>query len=738
MKKKFKKIKTSSFNNPSDIPQNLIKNKISEESDIIVHSIIEKILSLTISTSLRNRIENEIPEKCFSYIKEFLSNKLLMEFLPHDIDDYLNSKNPNDLSVLSNKFGLINSSYQDLKESDNSYIINKSKDFNDYNNNSVFNLDQVLYNNSNKGENSWDIIEEPKSNKYDSYSSTMVKFKQIKKQEIVNNKNKKGVQMNNLEEVKEEETFSKSNINNKEKDNKNNTENDKKNESIKKLPINLTKRKNLIIPIPTVQVRKKRNDVDINQFPYEDLENDDFYIENNNEIDYTKLRKEIIELEQAKLKEEKKINRKTKSIDIKQIIGEPKKQYYGKNVTVDPNGEIVHIKRVNLNHLMSEFKYPKTILKNVKQQKKVNKKNEKKENKENKENINNEEKVENIKENIIRNESDSNEIIKQKDINNIIEQLKPISKRASNILPKISQKKLNVSIKTDNSEIKKIKREPVFPSGSNFELINLEIGVSIKEDEKFKTGGKDFFKKFNKYSKDIYNEKLKESMAANSFLNTKTQFLIDETNKFKTESNFEHTYGGFNMTMNQQDNSIQKDANSKYLMTSTNNFGNYNYISNIIGSNNFFNNNIMSKTTTHNMNQSSLLNPSIKLSNISSLVGSMDKLNLITEKEERFAKKNNNIFKNNKAKKIKKLMLNNFNEMDEFTKQILKTGDFTSRDANLSLGKNMHFHGKNPEKPSLLELTREIGYKSRPFRNRSRVNPTPVNPAMKTVAFFKQ
>jgi len=181
MKKKFKKIKTSSFNNPSDIPQNLIKNKISEESDIIVHSIIEKILSLTISTSLRNRIENEIPEKCFSYIKEFLSNKLLMEFLPHDIDDYLNSKNPNDLSVLSNKFGLINSSYQDLKESDNSYIINKSKDFNDYNNNSVFNLDQVLYNNSNKGENSWDIIEEPKSNKYDSYSSTMVKFKQIKK-----------------------------------------------------------------------------------------------------------------------------------------------------------------------------------------------------------------------------------------------------------------------------------------------------------------------------------------------------------------------------------------------------------------------------------------------------------------------------------------------------------------------------------------------------------------------------
>ena len=69
------------------IPLNLIKKQISAESDLIVHSIIEKLISLTISTSLRNRVEKNISNKCFSYMEEFLANKLIIEFLPHDIDD---------------------------------------------------------------------------------------------------------------------------------------------------------------------------------------------------------------------------------------------------------------------------------------------------------------------------------------------------------------------------------------------------------------------------------------------------------------------------------------------------------------------------------------------------------------------------------------------------------------------------------------------------------------------------
>ena len=735
------------------IPLDSIKNQISAESDIVAHSIIEKLISLTISESLRNRVEKNISNKCFSYIEEFLSNKLIIEFLPHDIDDSQNCKNPNELSICSNKFGLHNSS-QDLRDNDNSYIINKNKDINESDNNnnnnnnniSLFSLQNIFYNNNNAGENSWDFVEEPKSNKYDSYSSTMVKFKQIEREEVF--VNKKGMQVDyNLEEVKEEESFSKSNLKTNNEINNNNEET-KRNETIKKTigKCKVIKRSSIVNNnMNKIQSKKKKMIVDINQFPFEDIEDDDYYhLENNNEIDYSKLRKELNDYEAAKIREEKKNSRKNKTIDIKQlIIGENKKQYHGKNVTVDPNGEIVHIKHISLNKLKAEFKCPKTILKNVKSPKK-NAKKEKKEKNETIEKTNNEEKGgENNKEIIIKNENESNENSnKQKDMNIILEQFKNVSRESTNVLPKISQKRTNLSIKTDGSEKKK-KREPIFPSGSNFHLMNLEIGVSIKEDEKFKTGGKDFFKKFNKYSKDIYNEKLKESIAANSFLNTKTQLLSDESNKFKTETNFEHTYAGFNMTMNQPDNSIQKEINnSKYLMTSTNNFGNYNYISNIsnlIGStSNNNNNNIMTKTLTHHMNQSSLLNPSIKLANISSLVGSLDKLTLITEREEKKAKISQDLFKKQKLKNIKKLFMNNFNEMNEFTKQIIKTGDFSSRLMNVSQGKYKHTHGRNPEKPSVLELTREIGYKNKPFRNRSKITPSFMNPAMKTVAFFKQ
>ena len=730
-----------------DSPPSDVNNKFMSESDIIVNSIIEKIISLSISGVLKNRIEKEIPIKSFTYLKDFISDKLKMEFLPHDSDDTQNNKNPNELSIHSNLFMPQNSSFlgKGPQNKSNSFLINKSGDFID-NNNSLYNIDQIFYNNCTSGENDWEIINEPKSNRYDSYASTMVKFIEIQKDEIPEpKKHKKGIKVNDLEAVKEEESFTKSNIN-KEKENEEenlnnkNDEDSKKNELSKKPQNQGFRRINLVAKN---QVRKKRNDIDINQFPCEDIEKDDYYEENNKEIDYAKLRKELIEKEEAKLKDESKNNKKNKTIDIKQIIGEnTNKQYYGKNITVDPNGQIVQIKAIKLNKLKQEFKYPKTILKNVKQPKKIVKKENKesKENKENKENAN-EQKIEVV----IRKEDQINENNKEKEINNLIDQLMPVSNKSNEmkILPKISQKKLGLQIKTENNEPKKIKREPVFPSGSNFDLINLEIGVSIKEDEKFKTGGKDFFKKFNKYSKDIYNEKLKESIAANSFLNTKTQIFSEEMNKFKTESNLEHTYGGFNMTTVNQDISIQKDLNSKYLMTSTNNFGNYNYnygnISNLINSNKN-NNNLMNKTVAIGMNQSNTLNPSIKLSNISSLVGSLDKLSLITERQERLAKKNANLFKNQKKNNLKTLLINNkYNEMDKFTKEILKSRDISNRGGFKSQDKNNNFYSsRNPEKPSNLQLTRELGYRNRSIRNRSKITPSLDNPAIRTVAFFKQ
>ena len=532
------------------------------------------------------------------------------------------------------------------------------------------------------------------------YSVSLIKFKGIERQEDkIINKNKKGIKINELEAVKEEESIS-----NKSRINKGN-----KKDSILMNTINVSKniQRNSIIemnklnssPQPQTQIKRKRNIIDINQFPYEDINDDDEYHEENDNIDYDKLRKELIEL------------------------GENSKQYYGKNVTVDPNGKIVLIKRINIDRLKKDFTTAKTTLKNIKQ-KKVNKKIENKE-KENNEGDNN---------NIINKDKETIDNDKKNEINNLIEQLKTINNKGSEnkTLPKISNKRGSISnneVKSENNETKKNKKESIIPSGSNFNIINMEIGVSIKEDEKFKTGGKDFFKKFNKYSKEIYDKKLKESIEANSFLKIPANY--EENNKFKTESNFEEKG---------KDSSLQNDINSKYLMTSTNNFVNSNYLSNLIGSYNINNfnqkNDYMTKTHTSymNTNHSNILNPSIKLSNVSSLVGSINKLSLISENEEKSGKKNINLFK---RKNLKHLLLNNFNEMNQFTKEILKTSDWSSRIGNKSERKILNGYAKPFAKPNIFELNREIGYGNKSIRSRSKVIPSIINPALQTVAFFK-
>lgn len=728
MKSKIKKYNRSRNSLIEVSPPTIIKDKFLPESDSIVKSIIEKLISLTISKSIRNRIEKEIPNKCFNFIKDILKHKLEMEYFPHDIDDSQKGKNPNELSILSNKFGVLNnSSDKDSENKSNSFIIKiiNDKDYiNNSNNNTIlFNTDQIFYNNYCNGENNWDIMDEPKSSKYDRYSVSLIKFKEIGGQEdkIIN---KKGIKVNDLEEVKEEESLSNKSKINKEKDNQRN-----KKDSILMNTIDISKsiqRKSIIDKLnsnkqPQSQIKRKRNIVDINQFPYEDINDDDEYHEENDNIDYDKLRKELIELEEAKLKEEEKRRIKKKVFDIKQIIGENSKQYHGKNVTVDPNGKIVLIKRINIDRLKKEFTIVKTTLKNIKQ-KKVNKKIENKE-KENNEDNNN---------NIINKDKETIDNDKKNEINNLIEQLKTINNKGNEnkVLPKIGNKRGSLSnneVKSENNETKRNKKESIIPSGSNFNIINMEIGVSIKEDEKFKTGGKDFFKKFNKYSKEIYDKKLKESIEANSFLKIPTNY--EENNKFKTESNFEDKG---------RDSSLQNDINSKYLMTSTNNFVNSNYLSNLIGSYNNYNqrNDYMTKTHTSymNTNYSNILNPSIKLSNASSLVTSINKLSLISENEERLGKKNTNLFK---RKNLKHLFLNNLNEMNQFTKEILKTGDWSTRTVNKSEGKAIHGYAKPYTKPNIFELNREIGYGNKSIRSRSKVIPTLINPALQTVAFFK-
>ena len=159
-------------------------------------------------------------------------------------------------------------------------------------------------------------MDEPKSSKYDRYSVSLIKFTEIERREDkIINKNKKGIKVNDLEAVKEEESISNRSKINKEKDNQRN-----KKDSIFMITIDVSKniqRKSLIdklnsSPQPQSQIKRKRNLIDRNQFPFEDIKDDNEYHEENDNIDYDKLRKELIELEKAKLKEEARRRKKIK------------------------------------------------------------------------------------------------------------------------------------------------------------------------------------------------------------------------------------------------------------------------------------------------------------------------------------------------------------------------------------------------------------------------------------------
>ena len=266
--------------------------------------------------------------------------------------------------------------------------------------------------------------------------------------------------------------------------------------------------------------------------------------------------------------------------------------------------------------------------------------------------------------------------------------------------------------KTKNQEeiyklklLKRIEEGPIVLSGSNFDIMNMEVGVSIKEKEKFKSGGKDFYHKFNKYSMDNYNKQLKDTLHINSFI--KTQIENENYNKSDMNNYLGSYTEGYNSSINFASNNSglnQQTANSKNLMS------NYNTLSN-------FGN--VSITKSRQINSS--LSPELKLSGTGvSLKGSMDKLNLITERQEKLAKKVKNIFKKHFFNSTTdKFILPKLEEINKFSSEILTSSDWmTKRGVNNTLGKPL----RNPGKPGIQEIMRETGFNGKIFRERIKNN----------------
>lgn len=706
------------------IPE-IIHNKFLNDSSIVVNEIIEKIISLVISTNFNAKVEKLITSSCYDFVKDTIDSYISETFISHDKDE------SNQESFMHTKDELIPSIEPISKKNEysNIDINNNTSDNNSFSNTFIqSNIkleEQIYYNNFYHGDNSWDFMDEPESNNYDRYAGTMIKVKELQKN--IDFKYKKPGEVGEvLEEVDEESE--KNSVNTHENANLNINEKNKKRNSVFNININnISNINNNKIVSNNPKSNKKKNMHDLmNQFSFHDLDNnDDIYIEPN-DINFEELRKEVEEKQNIQ-KEESKVNKKAKTeVENKiKIEAEKNKHLIGKKITVDANGQIVFIKGINLDKLKKEFISLKTGTKLIKDEGKEKEKPKKKKKKkgDQDENAQNEDDKNkgSIKVEINEDQSEKN---KSKNIENA-------KIKGGKFLPKIKNK-FRTTVKEILEEsnkprlLKKLEEGPVMPSGSNFEIMNMEVGVSLKENQKFKTGGKDFYHKYNKYSLSNYNQQLKETTEVNSFLKTHAEvesqigksdinYLANLTDTYNSSMGYLNNNSNFNRQI--------QNSNKNRLLT------NFNTLST-------FGNKSLVKTKGMN----SSLSPRLKLAGMgSSLMGSLERLSLITERQERLARKTENIFKRNLSNYAsqKKYILPKFEDIDKFTSNILKTNWMDKNGVNNSYGSPF----RNPEKPGIKEISREMGIRGKILRSRMKSNASQeqmIFPALEAMDFFKK
>ncbi len=149
--------------------------------------------------------------------------------------------------------------------------------------------------------------------------------------------------------------------------------------------------------------------------------------------------------------------------------------------------------------------------------------------------------------------------------NELLESKSKISKsKIENNLPPIpskEKKNTNKSVKNKKIEVKhhykdfienfKKKNTPITPAGSNFLIINPEIGVIIHEENKEKGGNMNFVSKYNKTSLQEYSKLISENKYNNNHISF--QKIVNESNKKKKNFN--------NLTNNSNNNNLNSSDN---------------------------------------------------------------------------------------------------------------------------------------------------------------------------------
>ena len=489
-------------------------NLFSEE---VCKNILEKIISLTYSESFKNYIRKRSHEITLQICENMISNLIEITHINHDVDDFDIDK------IEINSYVNYNNTDSNMKR----YTVKKHNIAREVRNEKAKN-NLIKSNNSQIIENDLNKSVLVNNNKYFtkekiyqfSIDPTKINFwgnipcphKPIIDRTLVNHNifiQAKQV----IKEVKEIETEIKEPKKTQEVTDKN--KNTKKTFSYRNFLSNLYKRSNFVKTDndtdflgDTTKKKQIIENPDFPSYPLEDLE------ERKELANIDELRIEALELskKKEKLNTQKHVYKRQKT---REEIENEKKIKTGK-FTYDENGKMIFINEIKQEQLIKEFYPIISKPKNIKLGKTFDtyQKELIKMEKRAKKNIAyNKPEDETLKlSTVVKKTRASQPLV---NINSLNDSLKDIIKELSKDSLKNSPKKEKDKGKDKEKEINLLnqsKKKKIELSGSNFQLINPAVGVTIKEKRIEKSGGTDFFKEFHKYSIEEYNRTLQENL----------------------------------------------------------------------------------------------------------------------------------------------------------------------------------------------------------------------------------
>ena len=610
---------------------NKLSNLSFRDSETVVTSILEKIISLSMSEIYKSMIDKNISSFCLLEIRKKIDTIISLQFINHDSDDLIqrkilknksqkiilkeSSKNNNNIllflkdeknngqlskSQIIPKYELISNSndyksncYKNKKRKKNNFIVVKNK------------KRKLMLEEENNIKNFWDSILQPKNSKIDRGASTKIN---------IDNKLFKGKILEYIQEDIKEENQEKIDIKQMEL-------NSKQENKIKKL-----KMKNLKEEKPK---KEKNNELILVDLPSFDIELGKIVSNEDNES-IKLLRKEYeseLALKKEKEEREKKLKRQKNIIVNEEEIN-------GKKMNSDMASNISKIKHIKIENLITEFKSIKSHLKEIGKITEANIEAQ------------------------TQKDNNSNNLKIEINENPIYQFDEPKSERNRK---KYRHQTNNNSIYNKKNKNEKIKENEMierngakYASGSNYDLIKLECGVNLVENRKKKSGGKNYFEKYGRFSYELYQDKLYNTTSEN-FLKNEYKGIIN--NPLKENKNINNN----DTNEKKKNNKIKKELISdKVLIREKSDFD------------------AKYENTDKHLNT--------KTRNLEIVMNNLDlmkEFQLNIDKENKNMKNTKYNFFKTKINKISKKNKNALNEINNFNKAVMKN-DFWGEPNNLN------------------------------------------------------